>query len=212
MLFVQILLPPPAALFTPPPIPVPPHKVTFVFVCDCVFREFMRTAWEDIERFKEQKDKDLREALISYAIMQISMCKKVRSSVCVLFFSTFCLFLITSTKNMSAFVFLTLKMVLYLSFNVLGNPGVVQRQGVFQQNVSHFPADPTPLHQNSQSDCSERDRQPRRDGRGSPNAAFTLFATLNRSYLEWFWHFFSPCLSHAYMHTHTFIYTKPPSH
>uniref|UniRef100_A0A3Q4ALQ6 PX domain-containing protein n=1 Tax=Mola mola TaxID=94237 RepID=A0A3Q4ALQ6_MOLML len=38
--------------------------------------EFVRTAWEDIERFKEQKDKDLREALISYAIMQISMCKK----------------------------------------------------------------------------------------------------------------------------------------
>lgn len=39
-------------------------------------QEFVRTAWEDIERFKEQKDKDLREALISYAIMQISMCKK----------------------------------------------------------------------------------------------------------------------------------------
>ncbi|RVE64421.1 hypothetical protein OJAV_G00125660 [Oryzias javanicus] len=39
-------------------------------------RDFVRAAWEDIERFKEQKDKDLREALISYAIMQISMCKK----------------------------------------------------------------------------------------------------------------------------------------
>ncbi|XP_061698396.1 sorting nexin-4 [Syngnathoides biaculeatus] len=39
-------------------------------------QEFMQTAWEDIERFKEQKDKDLREALISYAIMQISLCKK----------------------------------------------------------------------------------------------------------------------------------------
>uniref|UniRef100_A0A7N8XXS1 Sorting nexin-4-like n=1 Tax=Mastacembelus armatus TaxID=205130 RepID=A0A7N8XXS1_9TELE len=39
-------------------------------------QEFMQAAWEDIERFKEQKDKDLREALISYAIMQISMCKK----------------------------------------------------------------------------------------------------------------------------------------
>ncbi|XP_077584875.1 sorting nexin-4 [Stigmatopora nigra] len=39
-------------------------------------REFVQTAWEDIERFKEQKDRDLREALISYAIMQISMCKK----------------------------------------------------------------------------------------------------------------------------------------
>uniref|UniRef100_A0A673BCE7 Sorting nexin-4-like n=1 Tax=Sphaeramia orbicularis TaxID=375764 RepID=A0A673BCE7_9TELE len=40
-------------------------------------QEFVRTAWKDIERFKEQKDQDLREALISYAIMQISMCKKV---------------------------------------------------------------------------------------------------------------------------------------
>lgn len=66
-----------------------PHKMTMVciFVCDCVFREFVRTAWEDIEHFKEQKDKDLREALISYAIMQISMCKKVRVFV---FFSTVC--------------------------------------------------------------------------------------------------------------------------
>uniref|UniRef100_A0A671Z4F8 Sorting nexin 4 n=1 Tax=Sparus aurata TaxID=8175 RepID=A0A671Z4F8_SPAAU len=43
-------------------------------------QEFMRTAWEDIERFKEQKDKDLREALISYAIMQISMCKKAKET------------------------------------------------------------------------------------------------------------------------------------
>ncbi|XP_068429303.1 sorting nexin-4-like isoform X2 [Clinocottus analis] len=39
-------------------------------------QEFVRAAWEDIGRFKEQKDRDLREALISYAIMQISMCKK----------------------------------------------------------------------------------------------------------------------------------------
>uniref|UniRef100_A0A8C6WF96 Sorting nexin 4 n=1 Tax=Neogobius melanostomus TaxID=47308 RepID=A0A8C6WF96_9GOBI len=38
--------------------------------------EFVQSAWKDIERFKEQKDRDLREALISYAIMQISMCKK----------------------------------------------------------------------------------------------------------------------------------------
>uniref|UniRef100_A0A3P9BSN1 Sorting nexin 4 n=1 Tax=Maylandia zebra TaxID=106582 RepID=A0A3P9BSN1_9CICH len=40
-------------------------------------QEFVRAAWDDIEHFKEQRDKDLREALISYAIMQISMCKKV---------------------------------------------------------------------------------------------------------------------------------------
>ncbi|MEQ2224229.1 intercellular trafficking and secretion [Ilyodon furcidens] len=38
--------------------------------------EFVEKTWNDIERFKEQKDKDLREALVSYAIMQISMCKK----------------------------------------------------------------------------------------------------------------------------------------
>ncbi|KTF79016.1 hypothetical protein cypCar_00038315 [Cyprinus carpio] len=38
--------------------------------------EFVKSAWVDIERFKEQKDHDLRESLISYAIMQISMCKK----------------------------------------------------------------------------------------------------------------------------------------
>ncbi|XP_068185118.1 sorting nexin-4-like [Antennarius striatus] len=39
-------------------------------------KEFLRAAWEDVGRFKEQKDRDLKEALISYAIMQISMCKK----------------------------------------------------------------------------------------------------------------------------------------
>uniref|UniRef100_A0A452H077 PX domain-containing protein n=1 Tax=Gopherus agassizii TaxID=38772 RepID=A0A452H077_9SAUR len=40
-------------------------------------REFVKSAWTDIERFKEQKNHDLKEALISYAVMQISMCKKV---------------------------------------------------------------------------------------------------------------------------------------
>lgn len=43
------------------------------------FREFVKNAWADIERFKEQKNRDLKEALISYAVMQISMCKKVAS-------------------------------------------------------------------------------------------------------------------------------------
>ncbi|TSK92903.1 Sorting nexin-4 [Bagarius yarrelli] len=38
--------------------------------------DLVKNAWVDIERFKEQKDHDLKEALISYAIMQISMCKK----------------------------------------------------------------------------------------------------------------------------------------
>lgn len=41
------------------------------------FRDFVKSAWADIERFKEQKNHDLKEALISYAVMQISMCKKV---------------------------------------------------------------------------------------------------------------------------------------
>lgn len=45
------------------------------------FREFVKNAWADIERFKEQKNRDLKEALISYAVMQISMCKKVGSAV-----------------------------------------------------------------------------------------------------------------------------------
>ena len=31
-------------------------------------------------RFKEQTDRDLREALISYAAMQIGMCKKVAAA------------------------------------------------------------------------------------------------------------------------------------
>ncbi|NIG60947.1 sorting nexin-4 [Pontoporia blainvillei] len=39
-------------------------------------REFVRNAWADIERFKEQKNRDLKEALISYAVVQISICKK----------------------------------------------------------------------------------------------------------------------------------------
>ncbi|XP_035250395.1 sorting nexin-4 isoform X1 [Anguilla anguilla] len=38
--------------------------------------EFVQKAWVDMERFKEQKDRDLKEALISYAVMQISVCKK----------------------------------------------------------------------------------------------------------------------------------------
>ncbi|XP_041119636.1 sorting nexin-4-like [Polyodon spathula] len=38
--------------------------------------EYVRNAWIDIDRFKEQKNQDLKEALISYAVMQISMCKK----------------------------------------------------------------------------------------------------------------------------------------
>ncbi|XP_007544909.1 sorting nexin-4-like [Poecilia latipinna] len=38
--------------------------------------EHAEKAWADIVRFKDQKDKDLQEALINYALMQISMCKK----------------------------------------------------------------------------------------------------------------------------------------
>uniref|UniRef100_A0A4X2LWV0 Sorting nexin 4 n=1 Tax=Vombatus ursinus TaxID=29139 RepID=A0A4X2LWV0_VOMUR len=39
-------------------------------------RKFVKAAWADIECFKEQKNHDLKKALISYAVMQISMCKK----------------------------------------------------------------------------------------------------------------------------------------
>ncbi|XP_030065366.1 sorting nexin-4 [Microcaecilia unicolor] len=38
--------------------------------------DFVKSAWADIDHFKEQKNRDLKEALISYAVMQISMCKK----------------------------------------------------------------------------------------------------------------------------------------
>ncbi|KAF3859468.1 hypothetical protein F7725_021867 [Dissostichus mawsoni] len=38
--------------------------------------EHVEKAWVDMQRFTEQKDKDLREALINYAVMQVSMCKK----------------------------------------------------------------------------------------------------------------------------------------
>ncbi|XP_044154195.1 sorting nexin-4 [Bufo gargarizans] len=39
-------------------------------------RDFVQNAWLEIERFKDQKNRDLKEALINYAVMQISMCKK----------------------------------------------------------------------------------------------------------------------------------------
>ena len=35
-------------------------------------------AIKDVERFKIQKAKDVKEILIHYAIMQIEQCKKVR--------------------------------------------------------------------------------------------------------------------------------------
>ncbi|MED6242864.1 intercellular trafficking and secretion [Ilyodon furcidens] len=38
--------------------------------------EHAEKAWADILRFKDQKNKDLQEALINYALMQINMCKK----------------------------------------------------------------------------------------------------------------------------------------
>lgn len=74
-------------------------SVGFVMYSECLismavfyFREFVKNAWADIERFKEQKNRDLKEALISYAVMQISMCKKVASpkDAAVAFRSTCC--------------------------------------------------------------------------------------------------------------------------
>ncbi|XP_069012432.1 sorting nexin-4-like [Embiotoca jacksoni] len=38
--------------------------------------EHVQKARVDMQRFREQKDRDLREALINHAVMQISMCKK----------------------------------------------------------------------------------------------------------------------------------------
>ncbi|KAM3916617.1 LOW QUALITY PROTEIN: sorting nexin-4 [Leptodactylus fuscus] len=38
-------------------------------------QDFVQNAWLEIERFKDQKNRD-QEALINYAVMQISMCKK----------------------------------------------------------------------------------------------------------------------------------------
>uniref|UniRef100_H3CP68 Sorting nexin 4 n=1 Tax=Tetraodon nigroviridis TaxID=99883 RepID=H3CP68_TETNG len=40
------------------------------------WREHVEKACVEMQRFKEQTDRDLREALISYAVMQIGMCKK----------------------------------------------------------------------------------------------------------------------------------------
>ena len=41
----------------------------------CVCRVCVGGAWVDVLRFRQQKDRDIREALIGYALMQISMCK-----------------------------------------------------------------------------------------------------------------------------------------
>ncbi|XP_075867327.1 sorting nexin-4-like isoform X1 [Nelusetta ayraudi] len=38
--------------------------------------EHVEKAWVDMQHFKEQKDRDLREALVNFAVMQIGMCKK----------------------------------------------------------------------------------------------------------------------------------------
>lgn len=128
--------------------------------------------------------------------MQISMCKKV----CVFFVFVFqfvCSYML-GRLNMSGVWMLILQQFQLLIcffwfchfFTVSGNPGVVQCQGVFQQNVSHFPANHT-LHQNnSQSDCSDWEHhsvvilQSYGDGPWDHRNAFTLFATLNGSYQE----------------------------
>uniref|UniRef100_A0A4W6F118 Bridging integrator 1 n=1 Tax=Lates calcarifer TaxID=8187 RepID=A0A4W6F118_LATCA len=96
-------------------------------------QEFVRTAWEDIERFKEQKDRDLREALISYAIMQISMCKKVWSSVRFFFFSTVYLFLCARHFDVDySAVPLPKKTIIFFSVNSFRE----SRCGPMQRSVS----------------------------------------------------------------------------
>lgn len=114
----------------------PPHAQLCVPSSLFTFREFVRSAWEDIERFKAQKDHDLREALISYAIMQISLCKKVWRPIWILSLSQV-IFQdpITKAGWLHCHHFPN---SYYLLFS--GNPGVVQCQGVLQQNVSYFPS------------------------------------------------------------------------
>ena len=48
-------------------------KLTFV----PIFRVIVEAALRDIDRFKRQKVKDLREIFTNYAVMQIKQCKKV---------------------------------------------------------------------------------------------------------------------------------------
>ncbi|KAG8545532.1 hypothetical protein GDO81_020683 [Engystomops pustulosus] len=54
----------------------PTGMSTHIIYINCVCRDFVQNAWLEIERFKDQKNRDLKEALINYAVMQISMCKK----------------------------------------------------------------------------------------------------------------------------------------
>ena len=42
--------------------------------------KFVALSLRDVERFKRQKVKDLKDVFTSYAIMQIERCKKVRES------------------------------------------------------------------------------------------------------------------------------------
>jgi len=43
-----------------------------------IYRRFIDAALRDIDRFKRQKVKDLKEIFTNYAIMQIKQCKKVK--------------------------------------------------------------------------------------------------------------------------------------
>ncbi len=45
--------------------------------CVVCFREFVELALKDIERFKRQKVKDLKDVFTNYCILQIERCKKV---------------------------------------------------------------------------------------------------------------------------------------
>ncbi len=94
----------------------------FFFYC----REHVEKALVDMQRFKEQKDKDLREALINYAVMQISMCKKVLKS------TEQCQCYRTSVVLMC-----NIKIFLLLS---TGNSSVEHCQRMFSQDVEWKPA------------------------------------------------------------------------
>lgn len=51
--------------------------ITWLSLYCCLHRKFIDASLRDIDRFKRQKVKDLKEIFTNYAVMQIKQCKKV---------------------------------------------------------------------------------------------------------------------------------------
>ena len=81
------------------------------------FREFVKNAWADIERFKEQKNHDLKEALIScfhWRYEYIQKCRQISFKISFLFGTKYISFLFLKSilfQNVSQFLYLILKEV-----------------------------------------------------------------------------------------------------